>query len=248
MKGKALERKIKDKVMATAEIKAEQEIVEAVITDIDNAVENTEDDDIKEAPSVYISRDNKQSVVNTEIKKKRSLLFPVFSVFIIAAFIVSVILIASKLGHYSVNRITQHSMEPTLMSGDILLMEKCSIEDVQEGDIITYRSSINGNTVDITHRVVAKYELIENDGLITDNIVTDELRRQGYVGVLALKTQGDNNDAVDDGYVTKDLIEGRIVYDLGSQTKIIVILSLTVVISFCLLNILLAIASRGKKQ
>lgn len=149
---------------------------------------------------------------------------------------------------YRLNKIIQNSMEPTLMDGDLLIMENVTMDEIEVGDIITYRSTLEGNTIDITHRVVGKYEMIVNDSGITNSEVTDELRMQGYVGAKVLKTAGDNNEKPDDGWVTEDKIVGRIVYNLGSQTKMLIVLALAIVIVSNIISILISILNKSKSD
>lgn len=76
------------------------------------------------------------------------------------------------------------SMIPDLHASDIIITKKCSEEELNVGDIITYRE---GN-VTITHRIIEK---INNDGNIQ------------------YKTKGDNNSAIDDKLITYNDIEGK---------------------------------------
>mgnify|MGYP000027211344 CR=1 FL=1 len=73
------------------------------------------------------------------------------------------------------------SMQPELNIGDIVIVKK--VEDLQEGDIISFRQ---GQSV-ITHRI---NEVIYEDG------------KTKYI------TKGDNNNTQDSGYVTPEQVEG----------------------------------------
>ena len=66
----------------------------------------------------------------------------------------------------SLLRISSNSMEPELMVGDIILIKNTDIEQINEGDIISYRgekSSYAGKI--ITHKVVSEPTFSEDDGV-----------------------------------------------------------------------------------
>ena len=65
------------------------------------------------------------------------------------------------------------SMNPTLKKGDYIFVDKCSGENLQVVDIVTYHTVINGEKAINTHRIV---EVI-NEG-----------------GMLQYRTQGDNKE------------------------------------------------------
>lgn len=62
---------------------------------------------------------------------------------------------------YSIYRVSTGSMEPELAVGDVILVKECEIEDLEKGDIVTYKG-IKGNMAGkiITHRIVeAPYDI-----------------------------------------------------------------------------------------
>ena len=66
----------------------------------------------------------------------------------------------------SLLRISSNSMEPELMVGDIILIKKTDIEQIKEGDIISYhgeKGSFAGKI--ITHKVVSEPTFSEDDGV-----------------------------------------------------------------------------------
>lgn len=83
--------------------------------------------------------------------------------------------------------IASNSMYPVIKRGDIVILEKTSLEKLKIGDIIEYR--LNG--LSIIHRVK---EIKEN-----------------YKQGTTLITKGDNNQSKDAKYVTKDQVHGKIV-------------------------------------
>lgn len=80
------------------------------------------------------------------------------------------------------------SMEPTLEPGDVVLVRHATIDDVEIGDIVTFRSH-EGHETPYTHRVV--------------DITTDQ---RGTV----LTTKGDANEDPDPMYVNGDMLIGTV--------------------------------------
>lgn len=79
------------------------------------------------------------------------------------------------------------SMEPTINTGDIAIIKKCTPEELKEGDIIAFRS---GKSV-ITHRII---EIKKNENEIK------------------LITKGDNNNSEDRYPIDLENVEGIFVY------------------------------------
>ena len=75
------------------------------------------------------------------------------------------------------------SMEPTIMTGDLVIIQKCNTKELKEGDIIAFRS---GTSV-ITHRILKS--TIEN-------------------GKTMFITKGDNNNTEDRNPVALSDVEG----------------------------------------
>lgn len=76
------------------------------------------------------------------------------------------------------------------MTGDLVIVKEVDVDELQEGDIIAFRS----DDIVITHRIV---DIIEEDG------------------VKKFETKGDNNNSKDSGYVTADQIEGKFVLKIS---------------------------------
>lgn len=89
-------------------------------------------------------------------------------------------------------RVASYSMEPTLKKDDVIIVKKTAIEDIEKGDIITYRAN-QGEMAGqpITHRVVLKPEQ-RNDRWI-------------------LQTQGDAEGAPLDAKITGSQVIGKYV-------------------------------------
>ena len=106
----------------------------------------------------------------------------------------------SVFGYY-IFRVSSDSMEPTLMVGDVILVQKADAEDIQKDDIITYKSkegSMYGR--DVTHRVVTE-PLIKS-------------------GTYCYQTQGDATGAPLDKMITYDQVEGKFVRKLSVIGKV----------------------------
>ena len=105
----------------------------------------------------------------------------------------------SVFGNY-IFRVSSDSMEPTLMVGDVVLVRSAEAEDIQKGDIITYKSkdgSMYGR--EVTHRVV--------DGPYYKD-------RKCY-----FQTKGDAVGAPLDKVITYDQVVGKYVRTLGLISK-----------------------------
>lgn len=101
------------------------------------------------------------------------------------------------IGGYSTFRVVTGSMEPTIMTGALLVCEDEDIQDIKVNDIICFESasqSMKGAI--ITHRVIEIKDVH---------------------GVTRLTTRGDANSVEDGLYVTEDNLIGRVVWYSGSQ-------------------------------
>ncbi|WP_372912607.1 signal peptidase I [Salinigranum sp.] len=83
------------------------------------------------------------------------------------------------------------SMEPTMSAGDLIFVRDVPAENIDQGDVITFRYSPREATT--THRVVD---------------VTTEDGRQAFV------TKGDANDGTDPNLVTPEMVVGKLVLTL----------------------------------
>ena len=118
--------------------------------------------------------------------------------------------------------IISESMEPTIMTGDAILVKEVKQEELKVKDIISFQDvdSIN------THRIV---EILEDNGIIK------------------YKTKGDNNKKEDKELVTYDKIEGvyqfrikgfgKIVEMIKNKMTLVVLLIILVLISACQVRI-----------
>ena len=113
--------------------------------------------------------------------------------------------------------IVSESMEPTIMTNDLIFITNIDKEDLEVGDIISFKTGDYINT----HRIVRK-----------------ETRNGEEVYI----TKGDNNNKEDRGYVEFQDIEGRYLFRLPgfgkiteilkSRTTLIILLVFLVIISY----------------
>ncbi len=75
------------------------------------------------------------------------------------------------------------SMEPTIMTGDIVIIKECNAQDLKKGDVIAFRS---GSSV-ITHRII-------------------DIQKEN--GQKLFVTKGDNNNTEDRNLVSPGSVEG----------------------------------------
>lgn len=96
-----------------------------------------------------------------------------------------------QIGGFSLFRVITGSMEPTISVGSLLVCQETSIEEIEVGDIICFRS-LNPQIMDkvITHRVV-------------------EITESG-TGERLLETKGDANLSADGEFVTQSNLIGRV--------------------------------------
>ena len=95
-----------------------------------------------------------------------------------------------KLFGYEIYGILSQSMEPNITSGSVIYVKDIAAEDVEVGDIITFKMDAKSEVV-ATHRVV--------------EILADE---------RAFITKGDNNDTVDSAPVSYERLLGITVFSL----------------------------------
>jgi len=90
------------------------------------------------------------------------------------------------LGIYMFN-IVSESMEPTLEKNDVVIVQKCAVSQLKEGDIITFQQD---NRI-ISHRILK---------VIKEN------------GTIKFKTKGDNNEIPDPDEVETAQVFGKVLF------------------------------------
>lgn len=117
-----------------------------------------------------------------------------------------------KIFGYSVLEVVSGSMEPTIMVGDLIVIDT-NCEEYQKGDIITFRD-VNGSFV--THRIIE-------------------------IGVDEMITKGDNNDSLDEAmspativgkYVTRIPQLGSVMSSLKNPLVMALILAIGIIVCF----------------
>lgn len=127
----------------------------------------------------------------------------IFNVFITVLLIVLIVLVVmmfiarasgNSLSIFGVHfyRVASGSMEPTLMTDDVIVVKETAFEDIKKGDIITYKANqgeMRGQPV--THRVV--------------------IAPENRDGTWVLQTQGDAEGAPLDPEITSSQVIGKYV-------------------------------------
>jgi len=93
------------------------------------------------------------------------------------------------------------SMEPALQTGSVAFIERTPAEDVEVGDVLTYRVIKNDGPVMITHRVV--------------EIVTETS------GARQFRTKGDANGVIDAALISEDQVVGTVEWDVPYLGRIV---------------------------
>ncbi len=104
------------------------------------------------------------------------------------------------------------SMRPTIIAGDILILDKPDLSLIKEGDIVAYRSN---NDAIVVHRVVE----VRGDILIT---------------------KGDNNMNNDGGSVSRDNYSGRVIYIIPKVGVVVLALRNPLILTIMIVSIVLA--------
>ena len=91
------------------------------------------------------------------------------------------------------------SMEPTIMTGDLVFVKNYNINEINENDIIAFK--VSENTI-VTHRIVKKIETESND--------------------ICFETKGDANNTSDKDYVCSGIIEGKYEFKLSKLGTVLV--------------------------
>lgn len=96
---------------------------------------------------------------------------------------------------YRYYTVLTNSMQPTLSTGDIVVVKLANASDINEGDIITFNPS-NESDAYLTHRVSQKLENYDNSG------------------VTCFKTQGDANNSEDAFLIDSSRVIGKVSFSI----------------------------------
>lgn len=116
---------------------------------------------------------------------------------IVAIFMVISILSNVGLFGYKFYNVLTGSMSPTINPGSLIIVKKMDSNEINEGDIITFKGSSTSNLT--THRVV---EVIEKNNNIK------------------FQTKGDANDVLDPMLVDEGLLIGKVILDIPYMGKV----------------------------
>ncbi len=119
--------------------------------------------------------------------------------------------------------IVSGSMEPTIMTGDVILVKEVPEEQIQTRDIISFTQ----RGTNVTHRII---EIIEENG------------------VTKYKTKGDNNNTEDKEKITYDQIEGKYQFKINQFGIIIAILKSKITLIVLILIIVLLYFYKSRKE
>lgn len=124
---------------------------------------------------------------------------------------------------YKAYIIKSNSMEPSIKSGDVVIVKKVPEENIKVGDIITFKQ----NTEIITHRI---------------SKIEEENNIKKYI------TKGDNNNLEDSEKITYEGIKGKNIITIPYLGKIINMLENKIIFLVILLVILILCFYKIQKQ
>lgn len=119
--------------------------------------------------------------------------------------------------------IVSGSMEPTIMTGDAIMVKEVPQKEIKVNDIISFSQ---GETI-VTHRIT---EIVEENG------------------VRKYKTKGDNNNTEDKEKITYEQIEGKYQFKINQFGVIINILKSKITLVILVLIILVISYVRSKRE
>ena len=117
-----------------------------------------------------------------------------------------------KIGGYAPLIVLTGSMEPEIMSGDLIIVKQIDGQDVKEKDVIAFFDPDGNGTSIVTHRVI---EIYEEDG------------------TLYFKTQGDANDTADRLPVSEKDIVGIYLTRIGGAGNVAMFMQTTAGLIVC---------------
>lgn len=117
-----------------------------------------------------------------------------------------------KIGGYAPLIVLTGSMEPEIMSGDLIIVKQIDPQDVKEKDVIAFFDPDGNGTSIVTHRVIEVYE---------------------EEGTLYFKTQGDANDTADRLPVSEEDIVGIYLTRIGGAGNVAMFMQTTAGLIVC---------------
>ena len=119
--------------------------------------------------------------------------------------------------------IVSGSMEPTIMTGDAILVKQVPESEIEEKDIISFRQ---GQT-NVTHRIVA---------------ITEEN------GIKSYTTKGDNNHIEDKEKITYQQIEGKYQFKINQFGIVIEILKSKITLIVLMIMVIFVYIGKGNMK
>ena len=117
-----------------------------------------------------------------------------------------------KIGGYAPLIVLTGSMEPEILSGDLIVVEQIDGADVRVGDVIAFFDPDGNGTSILTHRVIELYD---------------------EEGTIYFRTQGDANDTADRLPVSADKLVGIYVARIGGAGNIAMFMQTTAGLIIC---------------
>ena len=117
-----------------------------------------------------------------------------------------------KIGGYAPLIVLTGSMEPEILSGDLIIVEQIDGADVRVGDVIAFFDPDGNGTSILTHRVIELYD---------------------EEGTIYFRTQGDANDTADRLPVSADKLVGIYVARIGGAGNIAMFMQTTAGLIIC---------------
>lgn len=157
------------------------------------------------------------NIIRKQRQRKKQTILNVFFIILIVL-IYSLVLIIQKadfikIFEYQFYTISSESMSKKINKGDIVIIKQCEALEIQEGDIITFKT----NSEVVTHRV----KKVTNEG-----------------GKVLYITKGDNNNVEDTSYVSYNQVIGKVVNTIPNLGNIVLMLNSKIVLAICILAIL----------
>lgn len=108
---------------------------------------------------------------------------------------------------WRVDTVLSGSMEPALKVGGVVVTQPVGVEDIREGDVITFYSPLNEGLT--THRVIARVTSIQDTELAQPTMATPAEEASVY-----FRTKGDANEDADPFLVPAENVVGKLVFHL----------------------------------
>ncbi len=106
---------------------------------------------------------------------------------------------------WRVDTVLSGSMEPALKVGGVVVTQPVGVEDIREGDVITFYSPLGDRLT--THRVIARVTSIQDTEFVQLAMATPTEESPVY-----FRTKGDANEDTDPFLVPAENVVGKVVF------------------------------------